>query len=311
MIRFSLFYISIFIVLSFFLCPLSAERHSPTWIYVLGEDLESKDLSYWQEHLRANVTICFTGTIIQSDAKLRYRNPPDKLLTLGLSKGVRWIPLIAFKSKTGASILTVPAKKLAMQEALLGFLSEHPAYAGIHLDVEGLPSSLSGEFKNLLMDLRPSLRKKGKILTLALFPQIHFPAELAEFHKDVFHANLADEVVLMAYDFHSPRTKPGPVTRLSWAKENIDLLGKTYKPNQIWLGLPLYGYSWMKGRSKPKVISRKLDSVRMAKLGRKEDGIYIVENEFEISSLILDETDWIKLSREIGISGIAYWRLGF
>ncbi|EQA34971.1 glycoside hydrolase, family 18 domain protein [Leptospira inadai serovar Lyme str. 10] len=311
MIRFSLFYTPIFIFLAFFLCPVFAEQHSPTWIYVLGEDLETKDLSYWQAYLRANVTICFTGTVIQSDAKVRYNSPPDKLLALGLSKGVRWIPLITFKSKTGTSLLRVGAKKHAMQKALLDFLSEHPTYAGIHLDVEGLPSSLSGEFKNFLMELRPGLRKKGKLLTLALFPQIHFPADLAEFHKDVFHTNLADEVVLMAYDFHSPRTKPGPVTRLSWAKENIALLRKTYDPNQIWLGLPLYGYSWKKGRSKPKVISRKKDSVRMAKSGRNEDGIYIVENEFEVSSLILDETDWIKLSRETGIAGIAYWRFGF
>ncbi|EPG73641.1 glycoside hydrolase, family 18 domain protein [Leptospira fainei serovar Hurstbridge str. BUT 6] len=311
MIRFSLFYILLFVVSCFFLCPLSAERHSPIWLYVLEEDLESKDLSFWKEHLRPDVTICFTGTVIQGDGKIRYSNPPKQLLTLGLSKGVRWIPLITFKPKTGASLLKIAAKKHEMHEALLRFLSEHPAYAGIHLDVEGLPSSLSDEFKNFLKELRPSLRKKGKLLTLALFPQIHFPTDLAEFHQGVFHANLVDEVVLMAYDFHSPRTKPGPVTRLSWAKENTVLLRKTYAPNQIWLGLPLYGYSWKKGRSKPNIITRKTDSIRMAKLGQNEDGIYMIENEFEVSSLILDETDWIKLSREIGILGIAYWRFGF
>ncbi|TGK11622.1 glycoside hydrolase, family 18 domain protein [Leptospira fletcheri] len=309
--RFSFTCARIFLIFLFFLCLLAAEPHPHVWYYAIGGDLKKSDFD-WQSKFQQNVTICFTGGKIGKDGKITWIEIPAYLLDSGIAKGVRWIPMFAFSSKTeGIRLLKSEHQRKALLGSLVGFFKKYPKYSGIHLDLEGLPSSSANDFKILLKELLPAFRTENRKLTIALFPQIGFSHEPSGFHSEISRIDLADEVVLMSYDLHSPKTKPGPVTGLSWTKENLTLLVKSYSPEQIWLGIPLYGYSWKTERKKPDIITRKSSSRKMAEFGRKKDGIHILENGSEFSSLIVDETDWTILVREFGIRGLAYWRLGF
>ncbi|TGK03238.1 glycosyl hydrolase family 18 [Leptospira langatensis] len=293
------------------LCPLSAQE-SGVWKYALGKDLSFKSSKFWEKEFQPGTTLCFTGTSISPDSKVIHHPPPSELLLHGNKKGVRWFPLITFSSpKTGENILSSPTHRRELIHNLEKFLDQYPYYQGIHLDFEGMSTSVGPQYKDFLVLLYPRMQKKKKVLSLALFPQENFIPELAQFHSFVYRQNLADEVVLMAYDYHSPKTKPGPVTDYSWMQKNMTLLLKTYKPEQVWLGIPLYGYFWEKGTEAPKVLTYYKDGKFALDHGKEKQGIYLIQTKTGEGSLIIDTSLWSEYAKNVKLRGLAFWRIGF
>ncbi|EPG64686.1 glycosyl hydrolase family 18 protein [Leptospira wolffii] len=298
-------------LVSLSLCPLSAQE-TEIWKYAVHQDLKEKPESYWEKELQSGVTLCFTGAFISKSAEIQHTPPPRSVLILGRNKQIRWIPLITFQNiAVGETVLGSEALRAKLRKNLEIFLSENNDYAGVHLDFEGLNPSYRGDYKELLIEIRPVFRESGKVLSLALFPQEEFSKSLAAFHSSVFRQNLADEVVLMAYDLHSPKTVAGPVTKFSWAEKNIDLLLQFYKPNQVWLGLPLYGYYWENGRRPPRLLTIGKDKDFAVQYGKESDGIRMIRTGRGEGSLILDNTRWKEYAKNLKLRGLAYWRLGF
>ncbi|WP_108929399.1 glycosyl hydrolase family 18 protein [Leptospira johnsonii] len=292
------------------LCPLSAQES--VWEYTISQDLSAKPLAYWKKISKPGTTVCFTGTYIGSNGEVSGISVPSTLQTIGKKNGTRWFPLITFRSEAiGKKLLSSPQLRKSLVRNLELYLEEHSFYSGIHLDFEGLGPEHSTHYKELLLELQPALKKKGKLLTLAVFPSEEIDPKLSGFHSAIYKENLADEIVLMAYDLHSPKTSPGPVTEFDWAKRNTELLLKTYQPEQIWLGLPLYGYYWKKGNKKPKLLTRMMDKKFALEFGKEAKGIYIIKTENGEGSLILEFDHWIKYANSLKLSGIAFWRLGF
>ncbi|CAN5170230.1 hypothetical protein BH11PAT4_BH11PAT4_2450 [soil metagenome] len=57
---------------------------------------------------------------------------------------------------------------------------------------------------------------------------------------------IADELRIMAYDYHSRTTgTPGPVAPLGWVKEVVDYAVSQVDPSKIVIGLGNYGYNWV------------------------------------------------------------------
>lgn len=292
------------------LCPLSAQER--IWKYTLGRDLNSKPSAYWENISKPGTSICFTGTFIGANGEISGTSVPSALQTIAKENGTRWFPLITFRSvDTGKKVLRSPQLRKTLARNLGLFLEDHSFYSGIHLDFEGLGPEYSIHYKELLLELQPALKKKGKLLTLAVFPKEGFNPELSGFHSGIYQENLADEIVLMAYDLHSPKTSPGPVTEFGWAKRNMDLLLKTYKPEQIWLGLPLYGYYWKKDIKKPKLLTQTSDKNFVIQHGKEKEGIYLIRTEKGEGSLILDLKLWEEYAKNVKLKGLAFWRLGF
>ncbi|TGK07035.1 glycosyl hydrolase family 18 [Leptospira semungkisensis] len=293
------------------LCPLSAEENG-VWKYALGKDLHSKPDKFWEKEFQQGTTICFTGTSISSDSKIQHHAPPTELLVNGNKKGVRWFPLISFSSpKIGEMIFSSPTQRRELIRHLEKFLDQYPIYKGIHLDFEGMPPSAGPHYKDFLVQLHPKIQQKKRILSLALFPQENFIPELAQFHSFVYRQNLADEVVLMAYDYHSPKTKPGPVTDYTWMQKNMNLLLKTYRSDQVWLGIPLYGYFWEKDKDSPRVLTYYKDGKFALDNGKEKQGIYLIRTKTGEGSLILDTSLWSEYAKNLKLRGLAFWRLGF
>lgn len=301
--------ISFFLAIS--LCPLSAEE-SEVWKYAVHQDLRSRPEAFWEKELEPGVTLCFTGSSISATGDISHIRPPSSILELGTRKGVRWIPLFTFRSvKAGEALLGSEARRRSFQANIADFLVRNPQYGGIHLDFEGLGVSYREDYKNLLIEIRPVFLETKKSLSLALFPQEDFDAQLSGFHSGVFKRNLADEVVLMAYDYHSPRTRPGPVTNLDWAKKNMDLLLRSYRPNQIWLGIPLYGYFWGRGNFTAKLLTFTKDKEFASTQGKDENGIRIIRTGAGEGSLIVDRSPWKEYAENLKLRGLAFWRIGF
>lgn len=269
-------------------------------------------MDYWEKELKPGTTLCFTGTYIGKEAQLSGANLPDPVLMLGNKNSVRWFPLLTFNSaSSGEKILSSPELRKKLILNLEHYLEKHPSFSGIHLDFEGLSPEYSEAYRSFLFELKPSLKVKGKLLTLAVFPALEFDPKLAGFHSAIYKENVADEIVLMAYDLHSHKTTPGPVTNFSWAKVNTELLLKIYNPEQIWLGLPLYGYYWENGKKKPKLLTLSSDKKLVSEFGKETNGIHILRTEKGEGSLILKFDPWIEYAKNLKLAGLAFWRLGF
>ncbi|TGM16078.1 glycosyl hydrolase family 18 [Leptospira selangorensis] len=292
------------------LCPLSAQEN--VWKYTISQDLSSKPLAYWEKVFKPGTSICFTGTYIGANGEVSGVSVPSALQTIGNKNEIRWFPLITFRSESvGKKVLASPQLRKALVRNLEFYLENHSFYSGIHLDFEGLGPEYSSHYKELLLELQPALRKKSKLLTLAVFPAEGFDPKLSGFHSAIYKKNLADEIVLMAYDLHSTKTAPGPVTEISWAKRNIEYLLKTYKSEQIWFGIPLYGYYWKKDAKRPKLLTQSSDENFVIQNGKEKDGIYLIHTDKGEGSLILDLKLWEEYAKNIKLKGLAFWRLGF
>ncbi|PJZ77943.1 glycosyl hydrolase family 18 protein [Leptospira neocaledonica] len=297
-------------VICFSICPLSAQED--VWKYTISQDLSSKSSVYWENVSKPGTTICFTGTYIGSNGEVSGTSIPSTLQKIGKKNGIRWFPLITFRSvATGKKVLSSPKLRKALVRNLELYLEDHSFYSGIHLDFEGLGPEYSTHYKELLLELQPMLKRKEKLLTLAVFPAEGFDPKLSGFHSAIYKENLADEIVLMAYDLHSSKTSPGPVTEFSWAKRNTEFLLNTYKPEQIWIGLPLYGYYWKKNAKQPRLLTQTSDKNFAIQYGKEKEGIYLIHTETGEGSLILDLKPWEEYAKNLKLKGLAFWRLGF
>ena len=115
---------------------------------------------------------------------------------------------------------------------------EHPRLAGIHVNIEPMPSG-NEDFLKLLGEIRVSL-PEGKILSVAAYPPptILHPFSRVHWEEAYFRkvAGLADQVAVMMYDTALKHEKLYQWLMASWTKEVIMWSEDT----KVLLGLPVY-----------------------------------------------------------------------
>ncbi len=151
---------------------------------------------------------------------------------------------------------------------------------------------------------------------MALFPQVEFPSKWAGAHDFARLAPLLDEAVLMCYDYHRKGTAPGPVVDVGWAERNILLALRFFKPENLWLGVPAYGYAW--SGSGVEVVSARAGVSQAARFGavRHRSGTLYFEHtrDRDVRKAYIADTHTRKelaaLALKHGLKGTALWRLG-
>ena len=117
---------------------------------------------------------------------------------------------------------------------------------GINLDIENVNSGDREAFSQFIINLSQELNKTSIILSIDLPPD---PGEKNNQQSPFDHKIIGEYcnyVVLMGYDQHwSTDPVPGPVTSLSWLKQNLQEFIQTgISPEKIILGLPAYTRIW-------------------------------------------------------------------
>lgn len=291
---------------------MKSESEQTFWNYAVDSSLKKWPLSSWTKILPKSHTLCYTGTYILSDGKIRSFVLSKKLISLSQKYQVRLIPLIT--TSQGDSLFLKSEKNFQTAvDNLIRLLEQNQHLAGLHLDLESIPKSYVSNYVRFLRTLKSKL-PKNKLLTVALFPQIGFPNPNYKIHSVLIDQEFIDEFVLMSYDLHSPKTKPGAVTSLSWTRENLNFLLEKIPSSKLWLGLPLYGYFW-KQNGKVRIITKKELEKQPSglEITSNPDGYQILKDKNGIGS-ISDFNAFKKfeeLAFEFQLKGIAYWRLGF
>jgi len=117
-------------------------------------------------------------------------------------------------------------------------LKTHPRLAGVHLNIEPMPSG-NRDFLSLLHELRNSMQE-GKILSVAAYPpptrwhphpSVHWDEA---YFKEV--AQCVDQLAPMMYDTAIFLSKPYRHVMAAWTQEVLDWAGTT----QVLLGVPAY-----------------------------------------------------------------------
>jgi spore germination protein len=124
------------------------------------------------------------------------------------------------------------------------------SYAGIDIDYENLHAADRQAFTGFITDLAAALHRHGKTLSVAVFAKTsnagYGGANRAQNYTALGRA--ADQVRVMAYNYHWATSPPGPVAPIGWVRAVLRYAKTQIPASKIILGVPLYGYDWSGGR---------------------------------------------------------------
>ena len=131
-----------------------------------------------------------------------------------------------------------PTWRATFVASVVELLRAHPRLAGVHVNIEPLPSG-DPDFLTLLDELRQAL-PSGKLLSVAAYPPPTRWQPSPEVHWDESYlrqvARRVDQLAVMMYDTGIRWRKPYRHLMSQWTAEVLDWSGDT----QVLLGLPAY-----------------------------------------------------------------------
>jgi spore germination protein len=147
-----------------------------------------------------------------------------------------------------ARTLHDPALRRQQVAAIVALVVAH-RYTGIDIDYENLHAGDRQAFTAFITGLAAALHAHGKILSVAVFAKTsnagYGGANLAQDYAAIGRA--ADQVRVMAYNYHWAASAPGPVAPIGWVRAVLRFARTQIPASKIILGVPLYGYDWSGG----------------------------------------------------------------
>ncbi|TNM70297.1 peptidoglycan hydrolase [Streptomyces sp. NP160] len=118
--------------------------------------------------------------------------------------------------------------------------------AGVDVDYEELTAADRTAFSAFLARLGPALRAHGRLLAVDVFAKDgdagYDQRNLAQDYAAIGRA--ADQVRVMAYDWHWETSPAGPVAPLDWVQRVVAYAVTQVPRERLVLGVPTYGYDW-------------------------------------------------------------------
>lgn len=178
-------------------------------------------------------------------SKLQSRMDSTSLMVMRRN-GLRILPILSnFNSKRGVadfdgSLLHAILGRQEIQKKFIKQVTDtllHYRLQGINVDFEEIPESAREQLTGFVEALYKSLHAKGLLLTMDIAPRddTYDLKRLAAWN---------DYIIVMAYDQHTDKSKPGPICDQKWIEETLDQTAKEIDPSKIILGIAGYGYDW-------------------------------------------------------------------
>jgi spore germination protein YaaH len=125
-------------------------------------------------------------------------------------------------------------------------LVRRQGFAGIDIDYEDLTAADRDAFSAFLEQLALALHAVDRVLTVDVFAkdsdQGYDERNLAQDYAAIGAA--ADQVRLMAYDWHWQTSDPGPIAPADWVDRVLTYAVHEIPAGKVVLGVPTYGYGW-------------------------------------------------------------------
>ncbi len=144
-----------------------------------------------------------------------------------------------------ARLIGDPQRRTAHVRAIVDLVRSH-GWAAVDIDYESLPASSRSDYSAFVSELAGALHAVPAQLSVTLHAKTGEPGSWHGAQAQDWQAigRAADEVRVMAYDYSSASSPPGPIAPPSWVDQVLKLATEQVPRDRITLGLATYGYDW-------------------------------------------------------------------
>ncbi len=165
--------------------------------------------------------------------------------------GMRIVPSISnfragrWDGELVARLFTDPQRRSAHVRAIVDLVRSH-GWPAVDIDYESLPASSRSDYSAFVSELAGGLHAVPAQLSVTLHAKAAEPGSWHGAQAQDWQAigRAADEVRVMAYDYASASSPPGPIAPPSWVDQVLKLATEQVPRDRITLGLATYGYDW-------------------------------------------------------------------
>ena len=150
-----------------------------------------------------------------------------------------------FDNTLTTSLFASPEAQERLISQLLAVMREK-GYEGLEIDFEYIEPSERQAFVDFISQTRARMNAAGYEVMVALAPKTYAaqPGLLYEAHDYAALGNVADAVLLMAYEWGYSMGPPQAVAPLDKVRAVVDYALSEISADKIFLGIPNYGYDW-------------------------------------------------------------------
>jgi spore germination protein YaaH len=196
-------------------------------------------------------------------------------------------------------------------------------WPGVDIDYESLPAASRTDYRAFIAELAGALHRLPARLSVTVHAKTAEPGEWSGAQAQDWRAlgAAADEVRVMAYDYSSAGSRPGPIAPLAWVEEVVKLAASLIPRDRIALGLPTYGYDWSGGAGGapvqwadvaalvgPAGASPQWDAATSSPWLRYRDGRGRAHSVWYEDARSLAAK--LEVARHYGLTRVVLWRLG-
>jgi HAD superfamily hydrolase (TIGR01509 family) len=237
--------------------PESLELHA--WVPYWALDDALPDLAARSDVLTEVSPFWFEATGVD-EIRVNPNTPTRFAVQFVEEAGAAGIPVVAsILDATGpgdmAAILADPEQRADHVDAIADFAADGD-FAGIDLDYEQFAfadgrdtwTTTRPHWVAFVTELSERLHADRRALTVSV-PPIYDSKRTARSGYWVYDyaaiAPLVDSIRVMAYDFSTASSEPGPIAPLDWVSRIVaGTTAAVDDPSKLVLGVPLYGYNW-------------------------------------------------------------------
>jgi spore germination protein YaaH len=224
-----------------------------------------------------------------------------------------------WQGATVAALLQTPATRARHIREIVSAAASG-GWAGVDIDYEALPPTAGQAFTSFLSELREQLHAQDRVLSVAV------PARTADdgaaetlAYPYPLIGRIADEVRVMAYDYSSASSDPGPVAPLPWVEAVVRYAVDRVPKDKLMLGLAAYGYDWTFGGSE-NLGAR--DAIRRARDydvqthwdAQAASAFFTYEDDGKLHAVWYEDGRSVAAKQDVaiahGLRGVFLWRLG-